>query len=335
MDRDGIILRRLAAQHLLEKADTEQVVQDLCGVQAQFLSHALHGLSIRCDPVSTENLVKNWTNRGTMHLISADDLPLFLHRGRTHYLRPVDTMEADAYMSKARKAYFADLILSAVEQGTDERDVLKTLCIASGMTESEAVSAFNPWGGLIRALCETGKLCHKVQEKKAFQLCPPFEPWEEKPAHLELARRYFSHFGPATVKDCAYFFGSTQKNVKQWLRELPVEETHLDGNSYFYIPGALADDAKIPAVLFLAGFDQFLLGYEKKESLILPQEHLRDIFNLAGIVRPAVLIHGRVAGWWNLKKRKLTVSLFSPAYQEAVLSAAALQWDNLKEIHFV
>ena len=335
MDRDEIILRRLATQHLLEKAGTEQVVRDLCGIQAQFLSHALHGLSIRCSDVCTGNLIKSWTIRGTMHLFSADDLPLFLHRGRNHFLRSVDTMETDTHMSKARKVHFADLILSAVEQGTDERDALKALCESKGMTETEAASAFDPWGGLLRALCEEGKLCHKVQEKKAFQLCPPFEPLEEAPARLELARRYFSHFGPATVKDCAYFFGTTQRNVKQWLRELPVEETHLDGNSYFYIPGALAEDAEIPAVLFLAGFDQFLLGYEKKESLILPPEHLRDIFNLAGIVRPAVLIHGRVAGWWNLKKRKLTITLFSPAYQEVVLSAAALQWDNLKEIHFV
>ena len=334
MDREEIILRRLAGQHLLEQADTEQVVRDLCGVQAQFLSHALHGLSIRCSNVSTENLVKSWTNRGTMHLFSADDLPFFLHKGRNHFLRPVDTMETDAYMSRARKAYFAELILTAVEQGTDEREALKSLCESSGMTEAEAASAFDPWGGLIRALCEEGRLCHKVQEKKAFQLCPPFEPMEEAPARLELARRYFTHFGPASVKDCAYFFGATQRSVKQWLRELPVEETLFEGIPYFYIPDTLPDDAAIPDVLFLAGFDQLLLGYEKKESLILEQAHLRDIFNLAGIVRPAVLVHGQVAGWWNLKNRKLTVTLFSPANQKTVASAAARQWTDLKEIHF-
>ena len=335
MEREDIILRRLESQHLLEKAGTEQVVRDLCGVQAQFLSHALHGLSIRCHQVSTDNLIKSWTNRGTMHLFSADDLPLFLHRGRDHFLRPVDTMETDAHMSKARKAYFAGLILDAVETGIDEREALKELCESRGMTETEAASAFDPWGGLIRALCESGRLCYKVQEKKAFQLCPPFEPIEGAAAKSELARRYFTHFGPATVKDCAYFFGTTQKNVKQWLKELPVEETLFGGIPYFYIPKALPEGAAIPDTLFLAGFDQFLLGYEKKESLILPQSHLRDIFNLAGIVRPAVLVRGQVAGWWNLKNQKLTVALFSPACQEAVASAAAQQWDDLKEIHFV
>ena len=53
MTLEEIKLRRLAGQHLLTPADTQTVVKDLCGVQAQFLSHALHGLSIRCTEVNT------------------------------------------------------------------------------------------------------------------------------------------------------------------------------------------------------------------------------------------------------------------------------------------
>ena len=89
-------IRRLAGQHLLAPSDTKTVVKDLCGLQAQFLSHALHGLSIRAGEVNTDGLVKSWTNRGTMHLFRAEDLPLFLHEGRTHCLRRVDTLESDA-----------------------------------------------------------------------------------------------------------------------------------------------------------------------------------------------------------------------------------------------
>lgn len=59
MERDELILRRLAAQHLLQPSDTQTVVKDLCGIQAQFLSHALNALTIRCDVVNTENLVKS------------------------------------------------------------------------------------------------------------------------------------------------------------------------------------------------------------------------------------------------------------------------------------
>ena len=332
MEREEIILHRLAAQHLLCKSDTQTVVKDLCGVQAQFLSHALHGLSIRCKEVSTDGLIKSWTNRGTMHLCSQDDLSLFLHQGRSHFLRPVDTLEADVHLDTVRKAYFADIILDGIAGGIDTRDGLKSLCESHGMTEVEAKSAFDPWGGLIRALCETGKLCHKVQEQKAFMLCPPFEPMEEGSAHLELLRRYFTHFGPATVKDAAYFFGMTQAQVKSQLSRLPVEATVLDKKSYFYI-GAV-EDGLLPDCLFLAGFDQFLLGYDKTESLVIPKEHLRDIYNLAGIVRPAVLVKGQVAGWWNLKNRKLTIKHFSPTDREMIACAAVQQWPDLKGITF-
>jgi len=331
MTLEEIKLRRLAGQHLLTPADTQTVVKDLCGVQAQFLSPALHGLSIRCTEVNTDGLIKSWTNRGTMHLFSADDLPLFLHEGRTHFLRPVDTLESDAYISADRKAYFADLIVDAVSQGIDEREALKAVCEKAGMTENESQSLFDPWGGIIRALCEAGRICHKVQEKKAYQLCPAFAPMTEEPARIELARRYFTHFGPATIKDAAYFFGTTQTKVKSWLKQLPVIESSLDGKSYFYIANGVPA-GELPKWLFLAGFDQLMLGYEKTESLFLPKEHMRDIFNLAGIVRPAILVNGTVVGWWNLKNRKLKITLFSPADQHLIERTATALWNDLKRI---
>lgn len=334
MTLEEIKLRRLAGQHLLAPTNTQTVVKDLCGVQAQFLSHALQGLSIRCPEVNTDGLVKSWTNRGTMHLFSADDLPLFLHKGRTHFLRPVDTLESDAYISADRKAYFADRIVDAIAQGIDEREALKTVCEKAGMTDNESQSLFDPWGGTIRALCEAGRICHKVQEKKAYQLCPAFEPMEKEPARLELAKRYFTHFGPATIKDAAYFFGATQAEIKSWLKQLPVTETTLDGKSYFYINNSLSAD-ELPACLFLAGFDQLMLGYEKAESLFLTKEHMRDIFNLAGIVRPAILVNGNVVGWWNLKNRKLKITLFSPADQKLISSTANGLWHDLKQMDYL
>lgn len=330
---EQIRLQRLNSQHLLQKTDTQTAVKDLCGVQSQFLSHALHGLSIRCGPVDTSNLIKSWTNRGTMHLFSAEDLPLFLHQGRSVKLRPVDTMQSDAYLSADRKAYFADLILEAVASGVDEREALKAICEAKGMTETEAESIFNSWGGLLRALCEDGKLCHKVQEKKAYQLCPPFEPMERDAAQSELLRRYFTHFGPATVRDAAYFFGWTQRKIRERLKHLPVMSFPLDGRIYYHM-GSDLPEACIPRCLFLAGFDQLMLGYDKAESLFLQEQNLRDIFTLSGIVRPALLVDGTVAGYWNLKNRNLTVTLLGDVDRDLIHTAAQNLWPDLKTITF-
>ena len=334
MTLDEIKLLRLHHQHLLHPTDTQTVVKDLCGVQAQFLTHALHSLSIRCERVDTKKLVKSWTNRGTMHLFSEDDLALFLYQGRNHLVRPVDTMGSDAYLDAARKAYFADLILDAVASGIETREALKKVCHINGMTDLEAESIFNPWGGLLRALCEDGKLCHKVQEPKAFRLCPAFEPLDTASAQVELLRRYFTHFGPATVKDASYFFAFSQKQVKAFLSDLPVSSFQKCNCTYFHI-GEKSPDADIPKCLFLAGFDQLLLGYEKSESIFLPTEHLRDIFTLAGIVRPAILVNGTVSGFWNMKNGKLTITLFIPEYRGLVCATAETLWPNLKQITIV
>lgn len=334
MTLEEIKLRRLNGQHLLLKTDTQTAVKTLCGVQAQFLSHALHGLSIRCCNVDTAGLIKSWTNRGTMHLFCADDLPLFLYRGRSHFLRPQDTLEADLYIDAPRKAFYARVILDAIAAGIDDRESLKAVCEQCGMTETEGKSLFDPWGGLIRALCEEGKICHKVQEKKAYRLCPEFIPMAFREARLELARRYFTNFGPATVKDTAYFFGWTQAQVKELLQELPVESFHLDGRDYFSI-NQTEPDGQLPHCLFLAGFDQLMLGYEKTENPFLPQDHLRDIFTLSGIVRPVLLVDGNAAGFWNLKNRKLHVTLFEDTDRDSIRSAAETLWPERKDIRFV
>ena len=333
MKIEDIKIQRLARQHLLAPANSQTVVKDLCGLQAQYFGHAIQALALRTNEINMEGLVKSWTNRGTMHLFSSDDLDLFFHEGRTYFLRPQDTMESDAFITARRKAYFGELVLDAISRGMDDREALKAVCAYAGMTEGESKSLFDPWGGLIRALCETGKLCHKAQEKKAYQLCPEFAPMPEEAARIELTRRYFTHFGPATVKDAAYFFGTTQAKVKAWLNKLPVSETVLDGRTYFFIEYGFPY-YELPNCLFLAGFDQLMLGYEKTESLFLPKTYMRDIFTLSGIVRPVILIDGNVAGWWNLKNHKLNVTLFEDAHTKLVAESADKQWADIRKINF-
>ncbi len=75
-----------------------------------------------------------------------------------------------------------------------------------------------------------------------------------------------------------------------------------------------------------------MLGYEKKESLFLAQEHIRGIFNLAGIVMPALMVDGNVVGKYKKKDRKLTITLFeniNKKDRDAVLEKAGELWDDI------
>lgn len=333
MTTEEVKLHRLSRQHLLRPVSTQSAIRDLCGVQAQYLSHALHGLSLRCGEVDTGGLIKSWTLRGTMHLFAADDLPLMLHEGRSHFLRDVDTLHTDAYADEKRKAHFAACILDSVARGNNTREALKEICRAGGMTEGEEKSLFDPWGGIIRALCEEGYICHKVQQEKAYALCPAFTPLDRDCARLELLRRYFHHFGPASVSDAACFFGWTQGDIRALLPRLAVESVSIAGRTMFHIPGP-EPVADLPRCIFLAGFDQLMLGYRKTENPFLPAAHLGDIFTRSGIVRPAVLVDGTVKGYWNLKNRRLLIQTFEPLEQGPIREVAENMWRDLKQIEF-
>src|SRR3989441_11436323 len=82
---------RLSNHHLAKRArkgQIENVVSDLCGVQAQVLSYAGLAIWARVEGITMQDvqdalwkhrsLVKTWCLRGTLHLISASDLPVYV-----------------------------------------------------------------------------------------------------------------------------------------------------------------------------------------------------------------------------------------------------------------
>lgn len=318
MTIEEICLQRLSNQRLLAPCSVEETVRGLCGLQAQFFSNALHALRIRCghEPTAAElaPLLKTWTLRGTLHLVHERDLPLFLHEGRTHFLRPCDTMDSDERLSAGRKRFFSALIARKIAEGMCERDALREACFATGMTETEASSAFDAWGGLIRAMCEAGEIGHAPQQKKAFRLCPPFVPMARGDARRELLRRYLLSYGPVSLRDASYFFGAPQREISPLLEALPVRRETCGSRNYFSLSAPAAVSTP-PDCVFLAGFDPLMMGYEKKENPFLPEQALRGVFNRAGIVMPPLLLEGRVVGRWKRSGRKIQATLFETVPQ--------------------
>ena len=311
----------LHRQHLTDRADKLTVCRDLNGVQSQFMVNAAHSLKIRCtEPIRSdtfgEGLVKNWSIRGTIHVFGADDLPVQKYADERNPYFSHDWGETQlcaqyhCAITPDRLEYLARLIISMVADGITAREDIKRECYAAGVTEPEGLYIFDQWGGLLRPLCERGFLCYKVQEKKEFGICPPYTPMERDDAHLEQARRYFEHIAPATLRDASYYFGWTQAYVKQIMQKLPIEQITADGKQYYYIGELRSGYPDIPKCIFLSGFDQLMLGYQKSDSIYLPQTHLRGIFNLAGIVMPPILLDGAVVGRWRKKSAKMTFELF-------------------------
>jgi hypothetical protein len=99
MTFDELKLRRLTEQYLIQPSSKYEVVKNLCGIQAQFFSYSVHAVKIRANDFNeatfADGLVRNWTLRGTMHLLLEEDLPLFKHDAQYRFVRLRDTLEGD------------------------------------------------------------------------------------------------------------------------------------------------------------------------------------------------------------------------------------------------
>lgn len=304
---------QLWAQHLTAPADRLTVGADLCGLQAQYAANALHSLRLRSGSDDTEGFVKSWTLRGTLHLFPASDLSLYVPCAGVEGIFDTDygrwLYNGHCNVPKDRMLYFARLAAHGLVEHPVTRDALKDLCREHGMTEEEEERVFSGWGGIIRLLAESGVLCVSAQVNRAYLPAPSLPSIPRQQAALELLRRYVTHYGPVTLHDAMYFFRWTQKKILTLLDELGVHTLTCLGRTYYYLAQPSAP-SPIPSCLFLAGFDPLMLGYEKKESLYLPPEHLKKIFNNTGIVFPALLVDGQVKGKWKEQPRCIEITLF-------------------------
>ena len=328
ISRDELLRRRLWGQYLTRRGTPQEVAGGLCGLQAQYAANALHALRIRCANIDNTSLVKSWTLRGTLHLFPQKDLPMHFPEGQCDFF---DTPYGKwryghgCPLPRERMAFFAGVVEAALSDKPVTRDELKALCREQGMTAEEEPWVFDGWGGVIRMLAEAGVLCLSAEENRAYIRCPAFAPMAQKDARLELLRRHLTCCGPVTLRDMAYFFRRTQRELKGLLADLPAEQVRCEGVPYYYI-GMPADLPPVPACLFLAGFDPMLLSYEKQDNPILPPEWRKEIFNNTGIVFPALLVNGRVCGKWKEQPRSVEVTLFEPCDPVPLQETARQLW---------
>lgn len=85
-------------------------------------------------------------------------------------------------------------------------------------------------------------------------------------ALAELARRYFTSRGPATLQDFVWWSGLTTADARAGLKAITadlVRET-IDGRTYWMSRSTTPAQNSSPAVHLLPGFDEYLLGYRDR-----------------------------------------------------------------------
>ena len=331
MDNSDILHQRLNNQKLSssEFKKPADVVRWLGAVQAQDLEGAKWALALRMQNATKAAIEKAYNEgkilrthlmRPTWHFVAPDDIRWLLQltapRVNTKagpYYRKFE-LDAETF-KRSNKA-----LTKALRGGKNlPRRALKAVLNEAGVTVDDPVRLAHV---LLRAELD-GLICSGPMAGKQISYAlldervPAAKPLERGEALAQLARRFFTSHGPATLQDFVWWSGLTMGDAKRAVASIDprvraTRSAHKSKHSAHFLPA----------------FDEYLVAYKDREQ---------------GMLGPAVIVDGRIAGTWKRTKDTNTVTIiFSPlrALNNSALAAIATAADRYAAfvalpLHFV
>lgn len=302
----------LKRQHLLSPcSDPLRAVQDACGLQAQIPSTPALSLRARVSGfalsdydqmlVEKRSLVRTWAIRGTVHTVPSALLPRYT---RIY----TEGQDLGPWSQKA-----LDLLATgpATRQQLTQRAVTEL-----GVAPEQAKELFGPWGGVLRTLARHGLTVHMPAEGSDVPVVLTEQwlgmvpgPVTREELEDALLQDYLRGYGPASMQDFAYFLTWPLSRVRPiFTRAKGLVEVRLEGSKLaHFIPadclpelGAVTGAESAP-VRLLPRFDSMLLAHRDRERVIDPA-YRTQVYRPAAVVEATVLLDGRVAGTWRMKR---------------------------------
>ena len=308
---------RLEAQLLSGPHATSvtDVVERLLAVQAQDARAARLAIRVRSAGVSAADvdaaldrreLVVTWVNRGTLHLIRAQDYP-WLHALTTPQLATGNARRlAQEGVSPEQAELGADVVERELSDGLRTRAQLQVALGEAGVPTAGQALVHVLLKATLKGTCVRGPVVGKEQ---AFVLVrdwlPAAGPVDRDQALGELARRYLVGHGPSTERDLVRWAGITLGDARCGLRRAGAE-----GNELLDLPGRDSQEpAPLPPPRLLGGFDELLMGWVDREPVL--GDH-RSVITKNGIFHPIALAAGRAVGTWRFPGGGVRLEPFGP-----------------------
>lgn len=311
---DDIISMRLSNHGLLHKEDRIELSQ-LLGIQAQFFSYANYSAKIRQIKLETDDVFKAWTLRGTMHVHDMKDYSVFIHNDlMSKYMK--DFWEDESVVTKKRKTFFCDKMIESINNGIVEKNNIMSQFFEMGMTDTEKEVLFNSWGGIPRFLVERGEIVLQGTRDTKYKIAPNVIKIGGEQAEIEQLRRYINTYGPVTIYDVMYFFKWSKSKSLKYIGEIKYSKLNVQGEEFYYIDKCYEELNREDDTIVFSGFDPFVIGYEKKNSLIIKQQDIRDIYLLQGVIRPTLFWNNHVVGVWWKTKNVVNIKFFEKLSSE-------------------
>lgn len=343
MTNHEIAQLRLAQQHIhhqhpLSSAD---VVRRLGAMQAQDYGQAVWGIGARIpgatlaqveQAIADAHILRTWPQRGTIHFVPSADARWMLQLSAARMIAKDASRQAELGLSAEILARCENLAYDAL---AGRQQISRSGLL--GIFQSAGIATHAGRGyHILWYLAHIGMICLGPTEAKE-QTFVRLDEWttsrslSRDEALSELARRYFTSRGPATLHDFAWWSGLTMADARAGLEaaQRDLRSMDVEGNPYW-----LAQDAtpvpNPPRLLLLCGFDEYLLGYKNRDA-VLPLEHAHKICPGGnGVFFPMIVVDGQVVGVWKRSKKPKKVVITHEVFgawgaEEAALFAEAAQ----------
>ena len=304
----SLLAARLAAQRLSgpPAADVVAATRHLLAVQAQDPRGARlalrariadgHGSAVDHALTNERSLVITSVNRGTLHLIAAED-ETFLHELTTPQLRSNSDrrLRQEGVSAAAARRGIAAIVKALGNHGPMTRAQIRSLLEKAGVPTAGQATVHVLFRATLDGLILRGPMIGGAQ---AFVLA---SDWlGERPkidrdrALAELARRYLTGHGPADDRDLARWAQLPLRDTRAALKAIGSE---LDQRPDGLVDLRRGEVPRLPPPRLLGPFDPLLLGWRSRRFVLGDP---REVVTANGLIRAIALVGGYAAGTWTL-----------------------------------
>ena len=167
-----------------------------------------------------------------------------------------------------------------------------------------------------------GIICSGARRDKQFtyalldERAPQARTLDRDEALAELARRYFTSHGPATLQDFVWWSGLTVADARSGLEMITSQFVYeiLGGQTYWHSASTPPSNDLSQPVYLLPNFDEYTVGYTDR-SAIFDMSDAEKFDTPGNVLNPTIVLDGLVVGTWKRTIKKdsvlLTPSLFT------------------------
>lgn len=318
----------------------EEVISWLGAIQGQDYPGAKWAVSLRL-PGSTDadleqiitqkKIFRTWLMRGTLHLVTAEDIRWMLEVLSPRIIKSNQRRYRELKLDKNTLNHSNQILKNAVndDRELNRKELINILQKKGISTEGQRAAYMLQRASLEGFICQCG-VQRDIPIYMSMDSVPQTKILKHDDALAELARRYFTSRGPATINDYIWWSGLLAADARAGLEAIESDLIHetVDSQKYWYLEKQnTVYDTGLLAHL-LPTYDEYLFGYRDRSAAIDSPAKIK----LSNRYRSTIAINGQIIGTWRrtFKKDQVIIKqeLFKTISEEEIdiLNQAKLRY---------